>query len=407
VVGAPILSYAGQVVDDSPAYGGNGSGWIAPAEAFLVVLTLANAGHGNAPNAAVTVTDAGPYLQVLNGTATVDDIPAGGQAGLSGLRFRLAADCPVPNVLTVQAAITADFGYAGTMQFSISVGGFADDCEQDRGWTLGATGDDATSGVWVLADPVGTVYNSQVAQSEDDHTITPGVRCFVTANGSVGGAAGEADVDGGKTTLLTPVFDLSNVAGAQVHYWFWYTNTLGNSPGLDYWTVQVTGDGTNWVDLERTTASTNAWAERTFQLDELVTLTDRVQLRFIAEDIAPGTLVEALVDDFTLIVEETPSGVSAPVPVTGFALHRIVPNPARDAAQMRFAVPAPVRVQLEIFDVSGRLVRTLLREPVAAGEHTITWDGRNGTGRPAGSGVYFVRLAAPGFSQVRTVTLLD
>jgi hypothetical protein len=259
----------------------------------------------------------------------------------------------------------------------------------------------------VRADPVGTVYNSQVAQPEDDHTVAPGTQCFVTANGTPGGAAGEADVDGGKTTLLSPLFDLGHVGSAQVHYWFWYTNNLGNSPGLDYWTVQATGDGTTWVDLERTTASTNAWAERTFQLDEFVALTNRVQLRFIAEDIAPGTLIEALVDDFTLIVEEATAGLSAPVPVTGFALQRIAPNPARDAAEMRFAVPAPTKVQLEIFDVSGRLVRTLLREPVAAGEHRITWDGRSGTGRPAGSGVYFARLVAPGFSQVRTVTLLD
>lgn len=407
VVGAPALACASQVIDDSPAQGGNGNGWIAPSEAFQVVLTMANAGHANARNVTVTVTDAGPDLVVVNGTATADDIAAGGQAALSGLNFVVAPGCPVPNILTLQAAITADFGYAGTMQFFIPVGGFADDCELNRGWTLGATGDNATSGQWVRADPVGTVYDSQVAQPEDDHTPAPGTQCFVTANGAVGGAAGDADVDGGKTTLLSPLFDLDSVAAARVHYWFWYTNDLGNSPGLDYWTVQVTGDGTNWVDLERTTASTNAWAERTFQLDELIALTSRVQLRFIAEDIAPGTLVEALVDDFTLIVQETTTGVSAPVPVTGFALRRIAPNPMHDAAEMRFAVPALVRVQLEIFDVSGRLVRTLLRERVAAGEHMISWDGRNGIGRPAGSGVYFVRLAAPGFSQVRMVTLLD
>lgn len=407
VVGAPALSYADQVIDDSPAHGGNGSGWIAPAEAFQVVLTLANAGHANAAHATITITDAGPFLQVVNGTAAVDNIAAGGQAVLSGLGFAVSADCPVPTILTVQAAITADFGYAGSMQFSIPVGGFADDGELNLGWTLGAAGDNATSGQWVRSDPVGTVYNAQVAQPEDDHTGAPGTQCFVTANGTPGGAAGEADVDGGKTTLVSPAFDLGHVASAQAHYWFWYTNNLGNSPGLDYWTVQVTADGTTWVDLERTTASTNAWAERTFQLDEFVTLTNRVQLRFVAEDIAPGTLVEALVDDFTLIVEEATTGVSAAVPVTGFALRPITPNPARAAAEMRFSVPAPVSVQLEIFDVSGRLVRTLLREPVAAGEHTMTWDGRNGMGRPAGSGVYFVRLAAPGFSQVRTVTLLD
>ncbi len=407
VVGAPLLSCADQVIDDSPAQGGNGSGWIAPSEAFQLVLTLGNVGHANARNVTVTVTDAGPDLTILNGTATVEDIAAGGQAVLNGLQFQVSGSCPVPTILTVQAAVAADFGYSGTLEFSIPVGGFADDCEQDRGWTLSAPGDNATTGLWVRADPVGTVYNGQVAQPEDDNTVDPGAQCFVTGNGAIGGAAGDADVDGGKTTLVSPILDLGHVGAASVHYWFWYTNNLGNNPGADYWTVQVTADGTTWVNLERTTASTNAWAERTFQLDEHVTLTNRVQLRFVAEDLSPGTLVEALVDDFTLIVEEATTGVPTPVPVTGFALARVAPNPARNAAELRFAVPVAARVELEVYDVSGRLVRSLLREPVTAGAHTVVWDGRNGAGRPAGSGVYFVRLAAPGFSQVRTVTLLN
>jgi flagellar hook assembly protein FlgD len=49
---------------------------------------------------------------------------------------------------------------------------------------------------------------------------------------------------------------------------------------------------------------------------------------------------------------------------------------------------------LEVYDVTGRHVRTLLRGNVAAGQHTVQWDGRDDRGFSVGSGVYFYRLRA-------------
>ncbi len=173
--------------------------------------------------------------------------------------------------------------------------------------------DTATSGAWVRADPVGTTATAGgQAQPEDDHTPDPGVICFVTGNGVVGGAPGDNDVDGGKTTLLSPVFDLAGAESASISYWRWYTNNLGNSPGLDYWTVEVTSDGSNWVQLEHTTASANVWGQYTFNLEQYVPLTNQVRIRFIADDAAPGSLVEAAVDDIVLSVVRAPvTGVAA------------------------------------------------------------------------------------------------
>jgi flagellar hook assembly protein FlgD len=61
-------------------------------------------------------------------------------------------------------------------------------------------------------------------------------------------------------------------------------------------------------------------------------------------------------------------------------------------------------VALRLYDVSGRLVRTLVRGPMAAGVHRATWDGRDDGGRSVGSGVYFVRYDALG--GVRTQRIL-
>src|SRR5262249_19559062 len=81
------------------------------------------------------------------------------------------------------------------------------DMETDQGWTVGAPGDAATTGVWIRAVPVGSVENGIQVQPALDHTPDPGTMCFVTGNAAAStDPIGTADVDGGATTLLSPVF---------------------------------------------------------------------------------------------------------------------------------------------------------------------------------------------------------
>jgi hypothetical protein len=99
----------------------------------------------------------------------------------------------------------------------------------------------------------------------------------------------------------------------------------------------------------------------------------------------------------------SPSGiVGAPSlePVTEFALGRVVPNPASGPARIGFALPRAARVRLELIDVRGRAVATLLDGELPAGRHERTWGG------DAAPGIYFLRLVAPGFEQVRRVVRL-
>jgi hypothetical protein len=64
--------------------------------------------------------------------------------------------------------------------------------------------------------------------------------------------------------------------------------------------------------------------------------------------------------------------------------------------RLRMDVPRAMRVRLDLFDVLGRRLRTLLDKEVAAGRTTVAWDGRDGNGRALGSGIYFARLMFPG-----------
>jgi hypothetical protein len=89
-----------------------------------------------------------------------------------------------------------------------------------------------------------------------------------------------------------------------------------------------------------------------------------------------------------------------------FRLSAMSPNPFRDATEVRWAVPEPAAVRIEVYDVRGRLVRALVDRPVSAGEFRATWDGRDAAGRPASPGIYFVRLTAPGVERTVKGVLL-
>jgi hypothetical protein len=177
---------------------------------------------------------------------------------------------------------------------------FVDDLESDQGWVVGAADDDADTGIWEWVDPNGVWNDGTEVQPEDDATPAPGIRCYVTGNDPPGSNQGADDVDGGKTTLLSPWFDLTSLLQGYVSYRRWYTNDTGSSPGLDFWVVQVTDDGTTWVDLENTSTSDRSWALKTFLLDDYIDLTSTVRFRFIASDEGSGSVVEAGVDEFEL-----------------------------------------------------------------------------------------------------------
>jgi hypothetical protein len=82
------------------------------------------------------------------------------------------------------------------------------------------------------------------------------------------------------------------------------------------------------------------------------------------------------------------------------------PNPFNPSAQIRFDIPAESSVALRIYNLYGQLVRELLHEYRAAGEYTITWDGRDDRGIAAASGVYFVRFGAGNAVKVSKVMLV-
>ena len=175
-----------------------------------------------------------------------------------------------------------------------------DDAESDQGWSLGIASDDATAGLWVREEPIGTMEGFDPVQPNEDHS-TVGTHCFVTGNAEfTGDNSGAGDVDGGRTTLESPIYAIPPGVSPVISYWRWYTNNLGFSPGEDSWQVQVRDQSNNWVYLEQTTQSDNSWSEKQFLVRHVFDEATQLQFRFIAEDAPGGSLVEAAMDDFRI-----------------------------------------------------------------------------------------------------------
>ena len=86
---------------------------------------------------------------------------------------------------------------------------------------------------------------------------------------------------------------------------------------------------------------------------------------------------------------------------TQFKLYPAYPNPFNAETKIQFSVSHPAEVSISVFDINGRLIRTLFNQEVTVGEHSFTWNASDLT-----SGVYFIRLSSERFSATSKCTLI-
>ena len=268
------------------------------------------------------------------------------------------------------------------------------------GWTAGDPGDNASSGVWQRVAPVGTV-----AQPDSDCT-TRGSACWVTGQHVEGEEAGSNDVDGGRTTLYSPRYELYGARTVRVKYARWYSNDQGAAPGEDEWVVQARNNYGDWVDIERTNQSSNAW--RVVERDLLEIFGDEpgaVQFRFIASDEGRGSSVEAAIDDFTLLADPDTTVVAWAAKGSGFLVSRAWPNPMRAETRIRLQIMEETHGRARIYAADGRLVASIFDGDLDRKRHELVWSGRDDEGRAVPSGVYYCLLDLGG-KRVRTPLVL-
>ena len=143
---------------------------------------------------------------------------------------------------------------------------------------------------------MGTAY-----QPENDVTAD-GVKCWITG---ISPDPTNGDVDDGETTLLSSTYDMAGAASPVVRFYRWFTNDQGAGAGefSDRFIVDASNDnGVTWTTIETVGAGTPLeWVPVEISLAGVVAPTSEMRFRFKAADLGAGSLVEAGIDEFSLI----------------------------------------------------------------------------------------------------------
>jgi len=300
-----IIEVARVSVVEGP--GSNRNGRVDPGEVGHVTVELSNSGAAATQTAvSATLKSLSPGVVVVQATHNYGTIA----------KFSNASNSTSPLVIQVASTYQSQVAKA---ELSVTFDGttiktpvdlafvnpsliVADDFETDYGFARSSQ-DTATTGLFARGAPQQTTYNSSVIQPGSDHTAN-GTQCWVT-DPRAGSSVGSYDVDGGKTSLLSPVLDLAHVAKPTLVAWIHYSESV--SPG-DPFQIDVSNDsGSTWKTIYSRTTSTNGWVR--LELPFGIPATNKTVLRFSAQDLSPS-LVEACVDDIEI------RGVVSPADLT-------------------------------------------------------------------------------------------
>lgn len=259
--------------------------------------------------------------------------------------------------------------------------GYEDNFLLDLGWKTFAQ--NASSGLWERAVPVGTFSQGTLANPNQDLVDDLGDFCYVTGNG--GGSAGKDDVDGGPVALESPPIDLSRYADPVLTYHVWFFDGGSTLPADDSLVVSIV-NGMDTITVEKVTDSESIWREKSsIRLRDFIHSSNLIKILFTTSDIgANAHVVEAAVDGFA--IEENSS-----TPVVDPSLYALdlqaFPNPFHNQLMIRFKMStAGFTGTIRLLNAIGQVVKTIT---VANQSDTIVLEDL-----PANAGVYWLQVVS-------------
>jgi hypothetical protein len=437
VVGAPAMAYAGNTVLDPPP-GGNGDGKIDPGETASLIVSLENLGRGHAHNVSAVLRSGDARFHVNDSVAALGTIMADSTGSNAAQPFEVFAEASIPREMTVPCTLVvcADGGYERRLGFGIVIG-------QIR--AVDPTPDSGAAQLYWAYDDADSVYTEAPDFSwleiaglgtrltlSDDQTVPVSlppafgpVRFYGQSYTTVS-VCGNGWVGMGSTTVSTyteTALPNSSMPPAYFAHWddlypptgggVWYYHDAANHRFIVEWdSVPLYRAQTNYQKFEvvfydTTRAALDGNTEVEYQYliasdpssctvgEQDPTFTIALQMLFDGayhRGSMPVTSGRAV--RFTTDAPST--GVSEPTSQAGLVrpAFRVWPNPVRGQAWVRLALPAAAMVSVAVYDQSGRQVRGLAGSVMAAGEHSLVWDGCDQQGRRLAQGVYFVRAQA-------------
>ena len=185
--------------------------------------------------------------------------------------------------------------------------------------------------------------------------------------------------------------------------WFWHK---GRITSYDYGRVEVSQDGGTTWDPKRSFGS--SWDVDAWQPDsEDLPTVDNVLIRFTLDSDDNGVVADGWYIDDILIVASSPAAVGGDAQAERrLRLYANQPNPFRHITTIRYHLPQASGVSLRVFDLAGRMVRSLEDGHQDAGNHIVQWDARDSAGHEAAPGLYMCQLEVGSQRETQRLLLL-
>jgi len=145
--------------------------------------------------------------------------------------------------------------------------------------------------------------------------------------------------------------------------------------------------------------------------DSMVTVWNDEQVQFFEFDFSDTITQVSFDPDRWILSTVIYADIEDEIPglrVPAFSLNQNFPNPFNPTTKISVDIPegSPDKTSLRIYDVRGRLVKTLVEDILSPGRHTVVWDGTDGDGAPMGSGIYIYRLSNGAEEQTRKMSFV-
>ncbi|ROL62318.1 T9SS C-terminal target domain-containing protein [Bacteroidetes/Chlorobi group bacterium ChocPot_Mid] len=299
--------------------------------------------------------------------------------------------------------------------------GFTDDFENSTGWIFGDPSDAATGGRWELGVPQLVAMQAStgyvVIQPGTDHSEN-GTKCLVTGASNGGGTQQGiiANMPNGKTTVISPPFDISGTEKPIFSYYRFFSNVpyIGGNPG-SFRTLVSSNNGDNWVQVELTNNPTDDWEKTYFPIESFVQKSNRFRVKFEFTGYRysgiPMYFAEGLVDDIEILTANDGANITD---VQNYTLRQaqddiktssisVSPNPfvdfvtislneAESSSFDKLRMTSFKIREILIFDIYGKIIKTLKPN----NSKNLIWDATDDNGNTVSKGIYFVRTQIEG-----------
>jgi hypothetical protein len=398
-VHAPVLEFEAYTL----SYLEEDDGILDPGETAEISFEFSNSGSGFSYDVFTTLTSNDPYIQI-SGLDYIEQIDPGATSSSScPIILQISPDCPVDYHIELSLLTFDNQGSFLMRDFSLPVGLLLYNFDDGAGiWQNENLGEEYLN-EWHLSSYRNATPNGEYS-----------MKC--------GGINEEFYSNNVFAALYTPVFQ--SVPGTFLRFTHWLnTGIIANTQSWDGGILEISVNGEEFFQIEPVAGypatiinldvfpfagGTPVFAGDIDWEEVEVDLTDfpgEVQLRFVFGSSPTMYTMEGWYIDDVQIVNYTDSDENEIIPAAT-SLAQNHPNPFNPETTISFSLVQEGPVLLEIFNIKGQKIKTLLNDVTTPGIHNLIWQGKDDNNHPVSSGVYFYRLNTVDFSKIKKMILI-